>query len=372
MELSPPDQLKLNVLLANRLQAVRIDESRLIVYALTDKGEMRVELTPNARDERYLRSVRELFASHVLDSPEGHPVYLRRWYRMGQTRNDNLDKLLLLGEPEAVVAVAHAPGLTEILARRAWWAMPDSANACAMLSHGQIANSALGPELAKFIVEYLPFEADPATIAQSVRLVLQPNLIEPALRTELWQKSRAKSAYALGFLLAQPDELPDPLPCLPDDERLVAQLADIATHPVARLLLRVSASSGQTFLYHAQRVLKKAGNQDMVNGLFACLAEYFAPLHSTQAQMDMPQLLISSRQWLASSPPEVEVLLARLPASRAAIEAMWVFAHLGYPVLRPVFSRTDAIGSLMRKKLAPITTSLDLCFQTLRQPFTIP
>jgi len=39
--------------------------------------------------------------------------------RMGQLHDDNLSKLLLTGEEEAVVAVVHAPGLTNEIARRA-------------------------------------------------------------------------------------------------------------------------------------------------------------------------------------------------------------------------------------------------------------
>ena len=50
-------------------------------------------------------------------------MYLQRWTRMGQMRDESLEQLLLLGEPEAVVAVVCAPGLTDELARRAWWAM---------------------------------------------------------------------------------------------------------------------------------------------------------------------------------------------------------------------------------------------------------
>jgi len=44
-----------------------------------------------------------MLSSHVLGSPGGYPVFLQRWTRMGQTRDTQLDKLLLLGEPEAVV-----------------------------------------------------------------------------------------------------------------------------------------------------------------------------------------------------------------------------------------------------------------------------
>jgi len=46
MELTPEDALRINVLLAGSLKAVRIDESSMTLYALSDKGEARVRLNP--------------------------------------------------------------------------------------------------------------------------------------------------------------------------------------------------------------------------------------------------------------------------------------------------------------------------------------
>ena len=129
MDLSAEDSLRINVLLANKPQAIRIHESSMTLYGLSGHEEVQVKLNPNCRDEQYLKRVREMLSGHVLGSPGGYPVYLQRWTRMGQMRDDNLDQLLLLGEPEAVVAVVCAPGITDELARRAWWAMEDAENA---------------------------------------------------------------------------------------------------------------------------------------------------------------------------------------------------------------------------------------------------
>ena len=51
--LSPDDELKLNVLLAGNVLAVRIDEGARALYALTEKGEARVNLSPVGRVDRY-------------------------------------------------------------------------------------------------------------------------------------------------------------------------------------------------------------------------------------------------------------------------------------------------------------------------------
>jgi hypothetical protein len=62
MELSAEDNLRLNVLLAQELQAVRIDESKMIVYALTEKGEAKVQLNSNCKDEKYIKEIKALFS----------------------------------------------------------------------------------------------------------------------------------------------------------------------------------------------------------------------------------------------------------------------------------------------------------------------
>jgi len=125
MQLSNEDNLRLNVLLAQSLHAVRINEGTMTVHALTEKGEAKVRLNPTTRDEQYLRWVRELLSMKVTGSPGGYPIFLKRWTRMGHAQN-NLEQMLLLGEPEAVVAVVHAPDLSHEIGRRAWWADPTS------------------------------------------------------------------------------------------------------------------------------------------------------------------------------------------------------------------------------------------------------
>ena len=70
-ELSPEDELRLNVLFNTDLKAVRIDESSMTLWALTPQGEASVPLKPTERGDRYLKRVRELLSGHALDSPGG-------------------------------------------------------------------------------------------------------------------------------------------------------------------------------------------------------------------------------------------------------------------------------------------------------------
>ena len=148
MELSSEDALRLNVLLTHTILAVRIDENNLTLAALTDRGEARIALHATGRKEQYLRLVREMLSGHALGSPGGYPLFIQRWTRMGQNSGDNIDKLLLLGEDEAVTSVAYSPRLTDELARRAWWCMHSGDNARRMLERTCVVQGAMGPVLA--------------------------------------------------------------------------------------------------------------------------------------------------------------------------------------------------------------------------------
>lgn len=363
MELTNEDNLRLNVLLANKPQAIRIDESKMIVYGLSEKGEAKIQLHPTCRDEQYLRVVRELISGQLLGSPSGYPVYLKRWTRMGQTKDDSLEQLLMLGEPEAVVAVVHAPGLTPELARRAWWAMSDSDNARSMLRNESIAQSEIGKDLAQYLAEYLPFEEDAADIIESVRLVLQPALIDEQTRQKLWNRGRSKTAYLVGFLWTLPDTLPNPLPARTDAVEIQADLAPLVAkeNKIAKQLIRITSPAGQTFIDTCERVLRKPSNQDVVNTLFDVIANYFESIRPNDYDDDMNILTLVERAsnfcetCLDTTSVERREVLAAMPEMQDSVKAMLILSGLGYSVLKPIFSRTTAIGSLMRKKLAPVT-----------------
>lgn len=361
-QLTPEDNLRLNVLLANQIQAIRIDEAKMVVYGLSAKGDAKVQLHPNCRDEIYLRYVRELISGQILGSPGGYPTYLKRWNRMGQAKADNLAQLLLLGEPEAVVAVVHAPGLTPELARRAWWALPNSDNARSLLTHSQIAHSEFGQILAHYLVEYLPFEEEAYLIIESVRLVLQPDLIGEVTRQALWNKGRSKNTYLVGFLWAQPDNLPNSVAARADTPQIKATLAPLVAkeNQLAIQLVKVTSSPGQSFLATSEQVLRKPVNQEVVNILFEVMANYFASIRPQSYDDEMNILSLVERAHhscdtcLDTTSVEQREILALMPELRETITAMLILSGLGYSVLRPIFSQTTAIGSLMRKKLAPI------------------
>jgi len=378
MDLTPEDALRINVLLAGAVEAIRIDESRMTLHALSNKGEAKVQLNPNCRDESYLRRVRETLSSHVLGSPGGYPVYLKRWTRMGQARDEILESLLKLGEPEAVMAVVNAPGITDDLARRAWWASQTSDNARCMLRQKAVVRGTMGTVLAEFLVEFLPFEEEACNQIASVSLVLQEGLIEPAERMRLWEKARHKHAYYVGFLQAIPDELPDQQAANPAWTSSCQRLAGLLEegNPFATQLCRLLSPAGQSYLASVDTVLKKPANQDVMVELMQALDRHAASLSLGEYKLDdiedivrMAGAMVAGEVGTDSeSNQSLQRLIRTHPGSARHVRAMLVLGLLGETVLNPVFSRTDAIGTVMRKKLKPVTEPIHEQINILKLP----
>ncbi|MEN8206651.1 MAG: sulfur reduction protein DsrS [Pseudomonadota bacterium] len=378
MELTPEDALRINVLLAGTIDAIRIDESRMTIYGLSEKGEAKVQLNPNCRDESYLRCVRETLSSHVLGSPGGYPVYLKRWTRMGQARDETLESLLKLGEPEAVIAVVNATGITDELARRAWWASQTSDNARCMLRQDAVVHGKMGPVLAEFLVEFLPFEEEACNQIASVCLVLQEGLIETAERQQLWDKARHKNAFYVGFLQATPDDLPDEHAANPAWATSCRQLDGLLAqgNPFSMQLCRLLSPAGQSFLACTEAVLNKPANQDVMVELMHALDTHAAALALDEYKRSDIEDIVGLAEGMmagevdAGSEPNqsLQQLIQAHPNGAHHIHAMLVLALLSESVLNPVFSRTDAIGTVMRKKLKPVTDPIHEQINILKSP----
>lgn len=360
MELSSQDQLRLNVLLANPFDAIRIDENNMVLYALSGEEEAKVQLSPNTSHERYLRIVRELLSGQVLGSPGGYPVYLKRWTRMGQKSDENLAGLLKLGEPEAILAVAGAPALTDELARRVWWASPTSEMARHMLERDVVVNSSMGKVLAEHLYEHLAFETEPLIMIESVRLMLKPGLISDDMRNKLWNQGKKKRAYLVGFLRAIPDELPEAQPQRHDYEAHGEKLKALAEHNrYAALLDKLLQGQGQAFLGITETVLQKPYNQDDVVALLNAMRDYLYSGHENQLQQDISTIISECRNCCDSgNDMELIQLLGELPELNEELLALLILGRCGDAVVTPVFARTDAVGTVMRKKLEPVTTPI--------------
>jgi hypothetical protein len=357
MPLAPEDLLRLNVLLAQQVEAIRIDERDLTLRALLPENEVQVILNPDCRPERYLRRLREFLSGHVLDSPGGYPVYLQRWAGMGQARGQQLDRLLLLGEPDAVAAVATSGEITAELARRTWWCQPTADNARRLLHHAVVAQSPLGHVLADFLVELLPFETDHMAVIATLALVLRPGLADDALRRRLWARGNQRNAYHLGFMAALPDGLPEPVPARNDYQEVAGKLETLARsgNTLAARLTRALAAPGQSFLAECAAQLHHPLDKFTTAVLLNVIGEFF---REPCGQEKTPNPLFDR---------QLAQLAAALPDLRADGVAIMELARTSEALAMPIMSQTTAGGTLLRRKLEPVTRPLLASIATLRR-----
>jgi len=373
MPLSNQDNLRLNVLCAQAVKVIRINDSRMLLNALTDRGEVSIVLDPNTRHDAYLREVREFLSEKFLGIPGGFPRHLQVWSRMGDS-NHSLDKMLLLGEREAIVALACSGQLNAEQAGYAWWAAQSPEVARKLLKIPEVVASDLGIELAQFLLEFLPFEAQPLDVVQSVMLCLQGDLLKPQQRNDLWDKARRKNPYFVGFLLAGPqaipaDEAPHPAhqACL---DKLDAEIQE--NNDYALNFIHFLSPEGRKWLKSLQLALKKPGDPDVVIALFIGIDRYISiavgPSRGTlefQTAASLAAQLCSEN----SKEPDIDRIYPRLDTTqKQQFEAMLILAQLGEHTLNRYFGGRDASGTVMRKNLKPLIGQINTTINSLLQP----
>lgn len=378
MQLSGEDLLRLNVLMAQDVLAVRIDENRMQVYGLMEDGEARVDLNASGQHEQYIKMVREFLSGHVFGSPGGYPVFINRWTRMGQAKDENLQQLLMLGEPEAVMAVVHAKGLTPEIGHYAWWCMPESENARRMLEKEMIVRSDLGPILAAHLYEHLAFETEPKLMIESVRLMLQPGLVDEEKQAGLWRNSQRKNAYLIGFLQAVPDELPHEQQAHPLHGGIAGKLKEYKGNPYADAMLWLLSEAGQGYIHAAYTVLKKPANQDVVVYLLDTLKKKFSnalpvPMSERPRQIDIIDGLVDALMDVSSddyarADEKWKMLILSVDDENLMqlLRSMIWLGQISEAIVGEIFAQTTAEGTLMRKKLKPVTDPIFEHFDRLR------
>jgi hypothetical protein len=285
---------------------------------------------------------------------------------MGQTRRSHIDALLLLGEPEAVAAVAHAEELTTEQAERAWWAYPSTEHARSMLSRESVVSASIGRELARYLIEHLPFESDSEQQLATIEAVLQPTLIEDAVVEQLWHKAQRNTTYMLGFMRA----LLGGSPQLANAISFETRVHEAAQNGYAQgkshhetMLQQLVTPSGQMFIEAARIVLKKPADQFVVNSWLDTVADYFKDVRPSGIESgEYDHNRASVEKWMINS--AVALLDSHESRPGAArvhdkVAAMLVLSLLSYESVRPYFSRSTATGAQMRRQLGPLLAKID-------------
>ncbi|MEE9318823.1 MAG: hypothetical protein V3U76_00095 [Granulosicoccus sp.] len=362
MPLSSEDSLRLHVLANQQVMAIRIDESAMILTALTDKGEATIALHPDVRHEAYLKQVREFLSEQYLGMPGGYPVHISRWSRAGHARN-SIDKMLLLGEPEAIIAASRSGNMTAKLAACVWWAQQSTEIACGLLGNDSVVQDSLGVELAGFLLEFMPFEESSLSVVESVRLCLQGNVLGTEQKSLLWRRAARKNIYYAGFLLAGSAVIPlqeDAHAELAETRRSLSRCV-VKNNCFADVFLRFLEAPGRQWLSTLLLALRKPAEQDIVTALFVALQQHVGARLDLGVVSDCEIASENAQAWLDGKGQNVELLKMASclqPDMMCRFEALLVLAQLGEETLTPIFSGRDSSGSVMRKHLQPLTDSI--------------
>jgi hypothetical protein len=370
MPLSNEDNLRLNVLSAQPVKAIRINESSMVLTGLTYKGEARIELCPNQRHEAYLREVRNFLSEKYLGMPGGYPRHLGHWTRMGNNQH-SLEKMLLLGEPEAIIALVRSSTISAELARCAWWVYQSAEIARHLLHSPQVVDSSLGTELAQFLLEFLPFEEQAMNVVNGVALCLQGNLINAETKRMLWERARRKNPYYVGFMLAGPRSIPYTETAHPEREAAEVGLTEELSkeNPYAQTFVHFLSSDGQKWLKSLQQALKKPTEPNVVIAIFVAIEHYIKlDISERHGVREIEQAWARADAMCAAGEASTQINNVSNKLNSQQLErfkAMLALAQLGDNTLNDIFGGRDASGTVMRTHLQPLTSQINNLIKTL-------
>ncbi len=95
---------------------------------------------------------------------------------------------------------------------------------------------------------------------------------------------------------------------------------------------------------------------------FAIYARFYSAANTLEALEEEAEQLLAGK----AGSHAFQSCLDAVPELAGELKAMRIFSGMGYGVVRPVFSHSDAIGSLMRRKLEPVFTPLMAYLRVLK------
>lgn len=342
--LTPEDTLKFNVLIATCV-AIRVDVYKLVVVGLTaNKKEQTIMLNPLGDSSKYIQAVQKLLASQVLGSMGGYPSYLKRWSRMGQVSALNLRALLKIGNIEAVVAVANSQSLNDEVLDLVWWCATNTDQQAEigrfLLTRDFVVAHAVGKQIANYLLEFLPFTDDTIQLIDTTNLLLQDGLISQAEKDKLWQQGQRKTAFLVGFIERNADNLPS-------NNSTITLNSDI------KELERVNSEQGQIMLKTVATILKTINQEYVLYRTLEVLGSYVAhPMIKPLA--DIEQCQIQAQQVAKNLGLEGEKTKARL-----------LLASVSEQLVVSTISAHSLAGSAIRKKLSNVLTPIQSALQVL-------
>jgi len=345
--LTPEDILKLNVLMAT-CDAIRVDVYKLIVVGLTpDKKEQTIALTPTGDSSKYIEAVQKLLVTQILGNMGGYPSYLKRWSRMGQVETANLKSLLKIGNIEAVVAVSNSQNLDDKVLDLVWWCATNTDQQAEigrfLLTRAFVVKHPIGKQIAEYLLEFLPFTDDITQLIDTTNLLLQADLIPQSAKDKLWQQGQRKTAFLVGFIERNTDNLPN-------NDNTIALDDDI------KELECVNSEQGQILLKTIATILKKINQESVLYRTLEVLGKF------TAHPLIHPQPTITQCQAQAYQVAQT------LGITSDKIKARLLLASVSEQLAIPIISAHNLKGSIIRKKLAPTLAPIQSALTLLTAP----
>ena len=135
---------------------------------------------------------------------------------------------------------------------------------------------------------------------------------------------------------------------------------------LAELLCQVYSSTGQTYLHTIDLVLKKPSDQDVVVAVLNTLGDYFKEINRNAPKWRDMQSLSHYADEVYAKNSESEKILVIEPSLQPQIRAMYCLSMVNETLVDPIFGMTDAIGSVMRKKIEPVVKPISEFLQLLQ------
>ena len=131
----------------------------------------------------------------------------------------------------------------------------------------------------------------------------------------------------------------------------------------AGLLLKLLAEKDQTFISASLKILKRSSNQDVVVSFLEAIEAYFQSARLSSFHYDSMSSIVEQVDKLFTdnedemkSNEHLQLLHEAVPELDKEIRAMLILAHTGEPVIRPIFAISDSVGTVMRKKIEPVSS----------------
>ncbi len=347
--LTDEDTLKVNVLIATSI-AIRIDMYKNVVVGLSKENkEQTVKLNPDSDSTKYIQEVQALLVSKVLGTMGGYPSYLKRWSRMGQVSSANLKSLLMIGNIEAVVAVANSNNLDSETCELVWWCATNTDHQAEvgmfLLNRDFVVKHPVGTKIADFLLEFLPFTTDILNQIDTTNLILQGSLISDSDKDKLWKQGQRKTAILVGFIERMQGRLPN------TNNTFELKCGEPMLDPACSL-------QGQILLKTIQHILNKINQEYVLYRTLEVLGQFLS--HPKIYKLEtIDQLQEQSKNFIEGF---------EFGTTKTKVESLLLLAGVSELLVVGTISAHGLAGSAIRKKLSNVLTPIQDALVLLTAP----